>query len=616
MILLTSRQGPCRRFEPSCLLRILSAAALAVLAPAAAALTAVQIHSRVAPAVAVVETLDAEGRVGLSLSATALGAGRFVTVCDSLDGAAALRTEVAAARRPAIVTARDRGRNLCLLEVEGLVTPGLVQAAAPPPGSRVFAVSNALGMGIGISEGVVSGVRHYPDGAYIQFSAPISPGSQGGALVDADGALVGIIDYRRRDGQNVNFARVVAVVGEIEARAAAAADQLRRFDAASALVRDARWVELDELAGRWVREEPDSTDAWGFVAEAARQLKQHEKGLEAARTLWRIHPDRPQSGLILGAQLAALGRFKEAEEVVRELLARHREFAQGHNLLGLILQAEGRLDDAEVALRRALELEPWLMPAYRSLGELAAARGDHASRIAIQRRLASLLPDDGSLRLALVQAYLAASMPAAALAALERLPATEQESADAWYWRGIIEASLKRPEAAVHAFREALARQSRQPGWCWSGMGTAYYGMKRFPEAIEALEAAHRANPEQSGFAYQLGVALKDGGRPAEALVLFEELAARAPGDAANWRQVGFTRAVLDRHEEALAAMERSLQLDPRQPRLWRAMIESLQALDRRASAIEAYERLRAIDGTAAAEAWASVIAPFEEAAQ
>jgi S1-C subfamily serine protease len=40
----------------------------------------------------------------------------------------------------------------------------------------------------------------------IQTTAPISPGSSGGGLFDAQGSLVGITTMVRRDSQNLNFA--------------------------------------------------------------------------------------------------------------------------------------------------------------------------------------------------------------------------------------------------------------------------------------------------------------------------------------------------------------------------------------------------------------------------
>ena len=42
--------------------------------------------------------------------------------------------------------------------------------------------------------------------SYVQTTAPISPGSSGGALVDSKGALVGITTFLLKDAENINFA--------------------------------------------------------------------------------------------------------------------------------------------------------------------------------------------------------------------------------------------------------------------------------------------------------------------------------------------------------------------------------------------------------------------------
>jgi S1-C subfamily serine protease len=43
-------------------------------------------------------------------------------------------------------------------------------------------------------------------GPYVQTSAPISPGSSGGGLFDAQANLVGITTFMLEDSQNLNFA--------------------------------------------------------------------------------------------------------------------------------------------------------------------------------------------------------------------------------------------------------------------------------------------------------------------------------------------------------------------------------------------------------------------------
>ena len=73
-------------------------------------------------------------------------------------------------------------------------------------GERVFAIGNPRGLEQSISEGIVSGNREGDGLSWIQHSAPISPGSSGGALISAQGDLLGINSFTKKESQNLNFA--------------------------------------------------------------------------------------------------------------------------------------------------------------------------------------------------------------------------------------------------------------------------------------------------------------------------------------------------------------------------------------------------------------------------
>jgi S1-C subfamily serine protease len=82
--------------------------------------------------------------------------------------------------------------------------PVATTGPVPETGSRIFALANPERMTRTIAQGLLSGLR--PD--LIQFDAPISKGSSGGALFDERGNLLGIIfGYLNEAGaQNINFA--------------------------------------------------------------------------------------------------------------------------------------------------------------------------------------------------------------------------------------------------------------------------------------------------------------------------------------------------------------------------------------------------------------------------
>lgn len=84
-----------------------------------------------------------------------------------------------------------------------------------PIGNIVYALGNPRGYKKTLSHGLISALRtdEYPQ--LIQISAPISPGSSGGALLDADGKLIGITSLTNTDAQNVNFAIPICIFSNI-----------------------------------------------------------------------------------------------------------------------------------------------------------------------------------------------------------------------------------------------------------------------------------------------------------------------------------------------------------------------------------------------------------------
>lgn len=86
-------------------------------------------------------------------------------------------------------------------------------------GDPVYAVGAPQGLELTLSDGLVSGIRKSKGTEYIQTTAPISQGSSGGGLFDAQGRLVGITTMYLKDGQNLNFAipaELIASVPEIK----------------------------------------------------------------------------------------------------------------------------------------------------------------------------------------------------------------------------------------------------------------------------------------------------------------------------------------------------------------------------------------------------------------
>jgi len=118
------------------------------------------------------------------------------------------------------IVGRDGRTDIALLKVEGDV-PVPEIAEAPPPGEKVCAIGNAFGLGISVACGVVSALRRSNAGFnpiedFIQTDAAVNPGASGGALVDGQGRLVGLLSaiFTKNGDANigVNFASSAALL--------------------------------------------------------------------------------------------------------------------------------------------------------------------------------------------------------------------------------------------------------------------------------------------------------------------------------------------------------------------------------------------------------------------
>ncbi|WP_291992491.1 serine protease [Candidatus Accumulibacter sp. ACC003] len=601
------------------LLPAIAGFALACAPPAAAEMSPAEVYARAAPAVGTLELLNADGVVIDLRSAVLVAKNRWLTVCEGLAAATSLKVSSTSQRLDAQLIARDAKRNLCALATPAATpagTPLEIRDEAPAPGLRVFAVSNALGLGVGVSDGLVGGVRSFPEGSYIQFSAPVSPGSQGGALLDDVGRLLGIIEYRHRSGQNVNFAAPATWIGEVDARAAADRLENQRHDEAAGLARDARWVELNSLARAWATTVPESPEAWRFAARAAAQLGDTAQALAAWQNLRRLAPDANDSAIGLATVLLKQGQVEPALALAEKQLARDAQDASIWLVYAQALRAAGKSGEAEVAYRRATELDPWLLDAYADLAALAEERGDAATALAIWSRLSGLYPNIAAFRYQLVRALLQAGQPDRAYTALRQLPEGEGESATASYWRGITLRKLGRPVAAVAALRESIARSSPGDMQTWIALSIALAELRRHPEAIDAAQHAVHADPDNADAKFWLAVQLKDGGRAAEAITIARALLDSRPADAAVWRLHGFTLALLGKRKEAIKSLEKSLELEPKQGKVWAALAETAYADGQDEAARRAYEQLRTIDPEYARQVYKTLIVTYEERAR
>ncbi len=102
----------------------------------------------------------------------------------------------------------DRGHDLALLSVPGMHASSLAlgDSKQASVGDEVFAIGNPEGLEGTISQGIISGIRGAGTDILLQITAPISPGSSGGPVVNLRGEVIGLAVATLKVGQNLNFA--------------------------------------------------------------------------------------------------------------------------------------------------------------------------------------------------------------------------------------------------------------------------------------------------------------------------------------------------------------------------------------------------------------------------
>lgn len=73
-------------------------------------------------------------------------------------------------------------------------------------GDPVYVIGDPLGLTGSLSSGVVGALRQSKDTPLVQITAPISHGSSGGPVLDAQGRAIGIVSFTFSEGQNLNMA--------------------------------------------------------------------------------------------------------------------------------------------------------------------------------------------------------------------------------------------------------------------------------------------------------------------------------------------------------------------------------------------------------------------------
>ncbi len=274
------------------------------------------------------------------------------------------------------ILAADQHADLALCQVD---MPGgsphflTVSREVPEVGERVVVIGSPQLLEQTVSEGIVSAIRtDTHKGQAIQMTAPISPGSSGGPVLNLKGEVVGVSTFFRKGGQNLNF----AIPGH-------------------------RILALQPGPGRPLAQfysPPQQGQGKQAYAEGKRlfEAKDYQRALQAFQQAVKAEPNNASAYNYLGLTYKKLGRYDEAAEAyVKAIQLQPQNHVFLFNL-GMLMYTVNSYSHAASAFRKAIELQPndpdchyMLGRTYAQLGNITASMREYNILQRLEPRLAN-----------------------------------------------------------------------------------------------------------------------------------------------------------------------------------------------------------------------------------
>jgi tetratricopeptide (TPR) repeat protein len=326
-----------------------------------------------------------------------------------------------------------------------------------------------------LSEGLVSGVRGAEETgevSLIQTTAAISHGSSGGALMTADGTVVGVTKGAIEDGQNLNFA--------------VPAELVRKLIASRASLRTLASATSETLS-------PRDAAAYVNVLEAL----DHGK-FEQAASLMKNLSDRqrntPTYWFTTGCLHYKLQNLDLAEQAFKDAIKLRPEFSAAYARLGDVYNYQNENDKALDAYRKAVQINPRESRAYCGAGFVFGKQGQFDKAVAIFDKGLAANPKDiemlGRKGIMLGAAKRFAEAEKAYAAALK----LDEKCIDIYLYMGETYQKWRKWDKAMAAYRKAIGYQPDN-AMAYLNLGVAAFNAGDSKTAYYAWRNARRFDP-------------------------------------------------------------------------------------------------------------------------
>ena len=372
------------------------------------------------------------------------------------------------------VTATDKTNDLALLKVtvSGINPLSLGNSSDVKIGETVYVAGNPKGLEGTFSDGIISSRRDQYTKERLQMTAPISPGSSGGPVLNSKGEVIGISFMTLVGGQNLNFAIPSRYLTELltESKPAKPLAQGNRSISAQTYY---TWgntkYDLGDYKGAIadydsaIRLKPDYATAYNNRGVAKGDLGQHLAAIADYDITIRLKPDYATAYNNRGVAKGKLGQHLAAIADYDTAIRLKPDYAKAYynrgNAKGDLGQHFAAIADYDTAIR----LKPDHADAYFNRGVTKVKLGQHFAAIADYDILIRLKPDDATAYFNRGVTKGDLGQHFAAIADYDTAIRLKPDYATAYFSRGIAKVLLNRISEAKQDFRTAL-RLAKQAG--------------------------------------------------------------------------------------------------------------------------------------------------------
>lgn len=339
-----------------------------------------------------------------------------------------------------------------------------VTETEPSIAERVMVMGSPLGLEQTVSEGIVSAIRELPiAGKVFQLSAPISPGSSGGPVINMRGKVIGVVSFQVVIGQNLNFAisskeilslkqsETLKTLSEwtydIKKKTPRLAEQLCKKGFHFSI--RGEFKDALNYYKEAAEKSPDDMFAWYGLGNCYDGIDKPEEAIAAYKQATRIDPKNATAYFILGRYYLKLGRYEKAIESYNQAIEVDPDHAPSYFDIGISYGKLEEFENGEQAFKQVLRINP-----------------NHATT---------------------------------------------------HYYMGLTYNKLSRYNAAVQSYKNALKINPDSAPTLYN-MGIAYGGLSKNKEEVEAFIQAIRVDPDFAPAHYNMGIIYFNNGDRAAAL--------------------------------------------------------------------------------------------------